>query len=328
MSTRPFPAPRVLALVALVPLLATLVIHAASAADPAPLVRRLDASAARRGGVAVSLLRTPGPPAAILEVRMPDGGQFAGRLLDVAPDGATAVLAEAPGPASAILVIARDDGGQLRIEMPGLLAATFSSDGGKLAAVDGRGRLWAIDAATAEARPVAAGPFIDAPVMEADGTAIALAVPSIEAPFQSKLVAVDPSGNLSPLSAEPLVYDAARLADGSLVAVAHRLEGTVLVAVGAEGRGTLADLGPDAVHVSLSADGEVIAWETAGRIFARVAGGPSADIGPGSEPAVSADGSALLVRRDGASTLVGLDGSELGRFATASAFAACAGCGS
>jgi len=326
MSARSFPAQRVVALAALVPLLATLAVHAASAADPAPTVRQLDAAAARRGGVAISLLRTPGPPAAILEVRTPDGDQFAGRLLDVAPDGASAALADAPGPAAAVLVIAHADGTQLRVEMPGLLAATFSPDGSRLAAVDGRGRLWTVDPTTAESRPIADGPFIDVPITEVDGTAIALAVPSIEAPFQSRLVAVHASGDVSLLSAEPLVYDAARLADGSLVAVAHRPEGTVIVRVGDGLPATLADLGPDAVNVTLSADAGVIAWESAGRIFARVTRGAPADIGPGSTPVLAADGASILVQRDGAASLVDLDGDELGRFAAASAFAACAGC--
>jgi hypothetical protein len=326
MSARTVAAQRAVALAAIVPLLAMLIVNVTSAADPAPTLRRLDAGAARRNGVSVSLQRTPGPPAAILEVRAADGAQFAGRLLDVAPNGASAALAEALGSAAAVLVIARADGTQLRLEMPGLLAATFSSDGGRLAVVDGHGRLWAVDTAAATSHALAGGPFIDAPIVDPDGTTIALAVPSIEAPFQSRLVAIDPAGAVSVLSDEGLVYDALRLANGSLVAVAHRPRGTVLVVAGAKHRATVADLGPDAVNVSLSADGSVIAWESAGRIFVRTASGPPAEIGPGSEPAVAPDGASVLVRRDGGSALVRTDGTEIGRFAAASAFVECAGC--
>jgi hypothetical protein len=328
MSAPSLAASRVVALVAVVPLLVTLLVHAASAADPAPSVRRLDAGAARRGGVAVTLVRTDGPPAAVVEVRATDGSQYAGTLLAVAPDGASAALADIADPAAAVLVIARTDGTQLRVEMAGLIAATFSADGGRLAAIDGRGRLWAVDTATATARSLADGPFIDAPLVEADGTTLALAVPSIEAPFRSRLVAVDPAGNVRILSDEELVYDAARLADGSLVAVAHRPEGTLVGVVGGAPGEPLADLGPDAVNVSLSADGSVMAWESAGRIFVRAGDGPPVEVGPGTEPAVAVDGSSLLVRRDGASTLIGLDGSALARFAAASALVACAGCAS
>lgn len=328
MSAPPVAAQRAIALAAIVPLLAMLIVNVASAADPEPTVRRLDAGAARRDGVSVALRRIPGPPAAILEVRATDGAQFAGRLLAVAPDASSAALADAPGPAAAVLVIARADGTQLRLEMPGLLAATFSSDGSRLAAVDGHGRLWAVDTVRASAQPIADGPFIDAPIVEPDGTTIALAVPSIEAPFASRLVAIDPAGEVSLLSDEELVYDALRLADGSLVAVAHRPQGTVLALAGTDRRGTLADLGPDAVNVSLSADGTVIAWESGGRIFVRAAGGPPAEIGPGAEPAVAPDGASILVRRDGATALVRLDGAEIGRFAAASAFVECAGCAS
>jgi hypothetical protein len=305
-----------------------LIVNVASAADPAPTVRRLDAAAARRNGVSVALQRTAGPPG-ILEVRAADGAQFPGRLLDVTPDGASAALADAPGPAAAVLVIAHADGTQLRVEMPGILAATFSSDGSRLAAVDGQGRLWAIDTAGATARAIADGPFIDAPMVEPDGTTMALAVPSIEAPFQSRLVAIDPSGASRVLSDESLVYDALRLADGSLVAIAHRPQGTVLTLVDADDAAMLADLGPDAVNVSLSADGSVIAWESAGRVFARTGGGPATEIGPGSEPAVAPDGAFILLRRDGASALVGMGGGEIGRYAAASAFVVeCAGCAS
>lgn len=325
MSARSLAAQRAIALAALLPLLAMLIVNATSAADPAPTVRRLDAGAARRDGVAVALRRMPGPPA-ILEVRAADGTQFAGRLLDVSPDGASAALADAPGPAAAILAIARADGTQLRVEMAGLLAATFSPDGGQLAAIDGGGRLWAVDTATAQARPVADGPFIDAPLVEPDGTVTALAVSSIEAPHRSQLVSVDPSGTISVLSDEQLVYDAARLADGTLVAVAHRPGGTILVMAGDGRRSATIDLGPDAVNVSFSSDGAVIAWESAGRIFVRSAAGTPAEIGAGSEPVVAPDGAAILVRRDGASTLVEMDGNEIARFSAASAFIDCAGC--
>jgi hypothetical protein len=323
------PAQRALALAALVAMLATILVHAVSAADPAPPVRRLDPAAARRGGVALVLTPSAEPPLALLEVRAADGGQFGGTVLDVAPGGGMVAVADVPAPArtAAVLVLAGADGSQMRLGMQGLLAATFAPDGRRLAAVDGRGRLWAVDATTGVARAVADGPFIDAPLVEADGTMIALAVSSVEAPFRSQLVAVDPGGNVTPLSAEELVYDAVRLADGSLIAVVHRPEGTALARVSGDLSAPFAALGPDAVNVSLSRDGGVIAWESAGRILVRVGQEPGADIGPGSHPEVSPDGASILVQRDGASMVVDLEGRPLRRVAAASAFLDCAeGC--
>ena len=319
------PILRALAVAILVPLAGTLLVHAATATDPPPATRRLDAAAARRAGVAVELVRhDPAPPT--LEVRGAAGAPFTGTLLDVAPDGAAAALADLPGRAATRLAIALADGSQLQVEMEGLLAATFSTDATQLAVVDGHGRLWSLDTTSGSVRAIADGPFVDAPLIEADGTILALSVPSVEAPYASRLVAIDADGSATRRSDEELVYAVAPLADGSLAVVAHQPGGTVVLRQAGGRTHQLTELGADAVNVSLSADGGVIAWETAGRIFARVDGGTIA-IGKGAQPRIAPDGTALLVRRDGASVLLSLGGDELATLASASAFIPCAtGC--
>jgi hypothetical protein len=314
---------RALAVSVLVPLAGTLLVHAATATDPPPATRWLDATAARRAGVAVELVRHD-PAPTTLEVRGTGDAPFTGALLDVASDGAAAALADVHGPAATSLAIALPDGSQLQVEMEGLLSASFSPDASQLAVVDGHGRLWSLDAASGTMRPIADGPFVDAPLIEADGTILALAVPSVEAPYASRLVAVDPDGHVTSRSPEELVYAAAPLADGSVAVVAHRPGGTVVLRQSEGGTQQLADLGADAVNVSVSADGRVIAWETSGRVLARVDGRTVA-LGDGAAPRISPDGSALLVRRDGASILLDLAGSELASLASASAFVRCAG---
>lgn len=313
---------RALAVAVLVPLAGTLLVHAATATDPPPATRWLDANAARRAGVAVELVRHD-PTPTTLEVRG-TGDPFTGALLDVASDGAAAALADVHGAAATSLAIALPDGSQLQVEMEGLLSARFSPDGSRLAVVDGHGRLWSLDAASGTIRSIADGPFVDAPLIEADGTILALAVPSVEAPYASRLVAVDKDGHVTSRSPEELVYAAAPLADGSVAVVAHRPGGTVVLRQSEGGTQQLADLGADAVNVSVSADGRVIAWETSGRVLARVDGRTVA-LGDGAAPRISPDGTALLVRRDGASIVLDLAGSELASLASASAFVRCVG---
>jgi hypothetical protein len=319
---------RVMALAALIPLTATMLVHAASAADPPPPVRRLDPAAARRAGVAMELVPHPELPEGVLEVRPEPGSAFAGIVLDAAPDGTAVALADALGDPLAGLVLAQADGSQLRIELKGVLDATFAADAASLAVVDGVGRLWRVDAGSGAAEVIADGPFISAPVMHDDGTILALAVPSVEAPFSSRLTRVRPDGETTVDSDEALVYGAFSLADGSLAVVAHRASGTVVLRIEAEGATLRADLGPDAVNVSLSADGSVIAWESFGQAFVRGRAGEALDIGPGTRPQVTRDGSAILLERDGASVLVDLDGRVLASLPAAAVIGCGGGCAS
>jgi hypothetical protein len=322
------PRPRVSSVALLIPLIATILVHAASAADPLPPARSLDPAAARDAGSALELARAE-VAAGVLEVRPAPGSSFSGSLLDAAGDGSAAAFSEGQGLVAGGLLVARADGSQLRVALDGVLDATFSADAALLAVVDGIGRLWLVDAATGAAHTLAEGPFLAAPVMEADGSVLALAVPSIEAPFRSRLVRAARDGTVSSLSEEELVYDAARLEDGSLVIVSHRPSGTVVNRLAQDVARIHAELGPDAVNVSFSGDGQVIAWESAGRAFARRGAGSDRALGAGSRPAVTADGTAVLLEREGASVLVDLDGNELATLAATAVVIGCGGeCGS
>jgi hypothetical protein len=270
-------------------------------------------------------LHAPGPPASTLvEVLGAGGARFAGALLDLAPGGAAAAIADAVGPAATTLALARGDGSQLQVAVDGVLAATFSGDGGRLAVVDGRGGLWSLDAAAGQLRQIADGPFVDAPLVEADGSILALAVPSVEAPYQSRLVRVFPDGTQETISTEELVYDVSPLADGGLALVVHRPGATQVRRLAVDGSTLAADLGPDAVNVSLSADGRTVAWERAGRVFVR-ANEHVVDLGDGARPLVAPDGATVLVRLEDAARVVDLEGRELLGVAAASGFASCAG---
>jgi hypothetical protein len=316
--------PRALALLALLPLLATLLVHAASAADPVRTGRWLDAGAARRAGVGVQL-HAPGPPAGgLVEIIATDGGPFAGELLALAPGGGAAAIVDAPGPAATTFALARADGSQLQVDVDGALAAAFSADGAEVAIVDGRGRLWSLDAMNGEMRPIAEGPFVDVPLIEPDGRILALAVPSVEAPFQSRLVRVSADGSQEAISTEELVYDASPLADGGLALVVHRPGVTQVRRRSDDGSTLAAELGPDAVNVTLSADGDVIAWERGGQVFVRAGGGVVA-FGEGARPLVAPDGASVLVRLDGGARLLDLEGRELLMVAGTAAFAPCTG---
>ncbi len=317
---------RALALVTLLPLVATLLVHAASAADPPSAVRYLDAAEARREGVALELVRHLDRAVATLEVRPVEPNPARPRLLDLAHAAGSAAVAEGIGPQVATLVLARADGSQLQVPVEGLLDATFAPDDAWLAVVDGTGRLWQLRADDGSLQLIADGPFLQAPLVEAGGGVLALAVSSVEAPFRSHLVRVAPGGSLERLSVEDLVYDAQRLADGSLAVVAHRPAGTVVRRiVGGEETAHL-DLGPDAVNVSISADGAVVAWETEGEAFVQVAGQERRGLGAGSNPRVSPDGRGILLGRDGGTVLVDPTGAELAALSADTALLDCGEC--
>jgi hypothetical protein len=312
----------------LIPLIATLLVHAASAADPPPAARGWDRADARQAGVALELVLHPELPSRVLEVRPEVGSTLVGIVLEAASDGAAVAMVDTLADPAAGLLLARADGSQLRIEFDGVLDATFAADATSLAVVDGVGRLWRVDATSGAAQVVADGPFIRAPVVQNDGSILALAVPSIEAPFRSQLTSVATDGGQQPASDESLVYDAALLGDGSLAVVAHRPAGTVVLRHAGDAATLHADLGRDAVNVSLSADGSVIAWESAGEVFVRGAGGATHGIGPGSSPRLTGDGGAVLIERDGRSVLLDLEGGVLATMPAATVIGCRGGCAS
>jgi len=322
--------PRVpaLALLSLLPLLAAVLLHTASAADAPSGARRLDPDQARREGVALELVPRLEAVAAMLEVRPVDAGMGIPRVLDVARQAGTAAVATGIGREIGVLTLAHADGSQLQVPVEGLLDAAFAPDDTWLAVVDGSGRLWTLGLDDGALRPVSDGPFLQAPLVEDDGSILALAVSSVEAPFRSHLVRVGPTGAVERLSAEELVYDAQLLADGSLAVIAHRPGGTVVRRIARGSEATVMDLGADAVNVSLSTDGGIVAWETAGETFLRMAGQAQRSLGRGSSPVVSPDGRGVLLTRDGGRVLVDPEGTELAALPAATTLLECGECGS
>jgi hypothetical protein len=305
-------------------------------ADPPPAVIRLSAADAARAGSTISLVPHAVAGDTLLEVVPAAGSGEAGpaaHLLAVSPDGAAAALADRIGEVSGSLTVARADGSQLRVQLPGLIAASFAADGTWLAVIDGRGALWQVDTASGDAFTLAEGPFIGTPIIAADGSLLLLSVPSVEAPFQSRLVRFVPAtGAATPLSSDELVYAAFALADGSVALAAHEPGRTVVrrigVGVGVDASQLLADLGPGAVNVAVSADAERIAFEAAGSGIFLIdrPGAPPRSLGDGSSPCFAGGGSALLVRRDGGSVALALDGSTLAFVDRPARFAGAAGC--
>jgi hypothetical protein len=311
----------------LAPLVVALAVVAAgvASAEPLPAVAALTAVDAARSGLAIGLVRHPELAPGLIEVQ-PAAGAPPGRVLAVAPDGAMVAVADRIDLAKATLSLAREDGSQLRVPMPGLLAAAFAPDGSWLAVIDGAGSLWSVITASAAATRLADGPFLGPVTVEPAGTVLLAAVSSVEAPVISRLVRLDPAaGSLSTLSEDRLVYGSTVLADGSIAVVAHEPRGTVVNLVTTTGTTRLADLGPGAIHVSVSPDGGRVAWERTGDgvYLLDSAAGRARRIAAGSNPRLSADGRSLLVLDGDETLLLGLDGSRLAQFSGPAAFAGC-----
>ena len=313
-------------------LVAMLAIGSASAGLPSAALRLSPADAARAGSTIQLLPRAVGS-STLLEVRpaaiASAGTGRAPSLLAISPDGSQVALADKVGELSGSLTIARGDGEQLRLQLPGLLAAGFAVDGAWLAVVDGRGALWQVDARSGRATSLADGPFLGSPIAAADGSLMLLSVPSVEAPYRSRLVRLAPStGSVTTLSDDDLAYAAFPLSDGSVAVVAHQPGRTVVRQIGPRGEPLLADLGPGAVNVAVAPDGRRIAFELGGRgVF--VIDGPGASprsLGVGSRPCFAADGSSLLLRRGSGSVAVSLEGSLLAVTDRLAGFAGAVGC--
>jgi hypothetical protein len=299
-----------------------------ASAEPPPGVQALTAVEAARSGSTIRLVPRPDLDPRLVEVRLANSWPTA-RLLAVAPTGTRVAVADRIDLVQATLTVAEQDGSQLRVGMPGLLAAAFSPDGEWLAVIDGAGSLWKVIAGTAAATRLAPGPFLGPLSVEPGGTVLLAAVSSVEAPFVSRLARFDPeAGSLAGVSDDKLVYGSTVLADGSIAVVAHEPHGTVVNLVTRDGRSRLAELGPGAVHVSVSLDGSHVAWEREGGIYLRdIAAGSTWRVAAGSRPRLSRDGRSLLAGDGDATVLLGLDGSRLARFAGAVAFAGCeSGC--
>lgn len=324
-------ARRRLALVlGLLPLACGLMLGSA-VAQRAPAVSHVSSAEASGAGQAISIARHDDLAAGLTEVLVPSATAVTratgmDQLLSVAPDSGEAAIAGHVGAETTSLIVARADGSQLQVELPGLISATFAPDASWLAAIDGRGALWHVAAADGAAQQIAAGPFIGEPVVEADGSVLALRVPSVEAPFRSTLVRLAADGSATALTAESLVYGAQPLDDGSLAMIAHRPSGNVVLRLAGGGASTLADVGPDAVNAAISRSGAAIAWERAGEVFLqRLPNGRAQRVAAGTHPRFSGDGQALLVDLPAGTQLIEPDGTVIAAFSTQLDFAACAG---
>lgn len=324
--TRRYPAgnPRIAAYLA-VPFILALVAAGVASAELPPGVTRLSAADADQTGSAIHLRRQPVRGATLVQV---EAATAAMTLLAVAADGSQVALADQLGEASASLTLARIDGEQLRIAMPGLLAASFADDGTWLAVVDGRGALWRVDAASGGSALLAEGPFIGSPIVEADGSLLLLAVPSVQAPYQSRLIRLAPAtGAATQLSDEDLVYGAFPLDGGDLAIVAHHVDGNAVRRISGSRDKLLVELGLGAVNVAVAGNGR-IAYERNddGVYLVDVPGVAARRIGAGSRPCFSPDGSSILVRRGDQTLGLDLDGSVLAVADEPAGFAGSAGC--
>ncbi|MEO8638444.1 MAG: hypothetical protein ABI458_00860 [Chloroflexota bacterium] len=316
--------PRIAAYLAIPLILALLAISVASAEQPSG-VTRVSASDAERTGSAIHLIKQPVGGSTLVQVEVPTTAMS---LLAISADGSNVALADQVGEASGSLTLAQIEGEQLRISMPGLLAASFSTDGSWLAVIDGRGALWRVEATSGGSALLAEGPFIGSPVIEDDGSLLLLAVPSVEAPYQSRLVRMEPAnGTVTRLSEDELVYAAFPLDDGDLAIVAHEADGTVVHRLGGAGKRLVVDLGLDAVNVAVAGNGRIAFERTGEGIYVIDPPGPAARLlGDGSRPCFAPDGSSLLVRRGDQSLALDVDGSVLAVSDQPAGFAASAGC--
>jgi len=317
---------RIAAFAAIPIVLAALAVGVASA-GPAPGVTRLSAADAERSGATIRLLQHPVGGSTLVEVESPAAGPI---LLAVSPDGAAVALADRVGELSGSLTLARADGTQLRIQLPGLLAASFATDASWLAVIDGRGALWRVDAGSGRAELLDDGPFVGSPIVAADGSLILLAVPSVEAPYQSHVVQLDPTtGVAAALSEADIVYAAFPLVDGDLAIVVHDPSGIQVQRLASDAAQVLAHLDPGAVNVAVAADGRIAYEHGDDGIFVLDAAGSTAHrVGIGSGPCFAPDGSSLLLRRGDQRLALAVDGSVLAVVDELAGFAGSAGCAS
>ncbi len=220
----------------------------------------------------------------------------AGRLLAVSPDGAHWASVDRLGLESGPLRIDGSDDLHLAVELPGPLgssavAAVFSADGSWLAAIDGYGQLWHIDASTGEVKALPAAPqdkrYDRQLAWGPDGRLLVLlADGGMEISIETYLAAVDlDTGKVEQLSAYPYAGKPMVLADGSIAFVAYVASGTTSVRLIANGKEIeLADVGP-AGHVDISRDGEFIAFDIGGeRVFVMAVGKDPVQVKTGSWP--------------------------------------------
>jgi hypothetical protein len=333
---RPSRQRRLALLLVVAPFVGGLTISTALVQRPAQVLS-LSSNEAESRGATISIVGHPDLAPGLAEVRVPPlalgdrPGIGVNRLLALSPNGSQAAVAKQIGPDPSTLVLARSDGSQVLVQLPGLIAAGFASDGTWLAALDGTGALWRVQTDSGLATHLADGPFIGRPTVEAAGAILALRVSSVEAPFASRLARVSVDGSaISYLTDDELVYGAQPLADGSLAVVAHQASGTQVWRLANGARQQMADLGQDAVNVAVATAGDAVAWEREGEVYLRTlpAGKPTR-LASGMRPRFAGDGRSVLVELLEGSALIGLDGRTIATFPSQAAFATCSGeCGS
>jgi len=311
-------------------------------ADPPPPAQIMTAAQAQRSGSAVGVIRHSEQGGQVLELQLPpsrasdrqlpageQGRRATARYLDSASTGTVAV-ADGVGDPEAGLSITFPDGSQAHTALAGVAGAAFGADGSWLAAIDGGGRLWRIEARTGTASQVAPGPYTGSISFTRAGELLLVEAASIEAPFSSVVVRFSPQTRRSVLvdHEEGFVFSVSELTDGSVAVTAHVFGGGVEVRRVTEASSELlASLDPRAIDTSLSDDGSRIAYSVEGTAFLRdVASGSTNRLGPGEMPRLAHDGGSLLVLRDGQTALLAADGSQLDQFGTATVgWASCEG---
>ncbi len=311
----------------------------ASAQPPPPAAVVLTADAAARAGIAIPIDVTPLMGDAVVQLGIAPAGagseavrRTALRVLSAAPGGSAVAIADRIDDPVGGLTIAQADGSQVRTALPGVAGAAFAPDGSWLAAVDGQGRVWRVDPKGGSASRLADGPFAGALVFARDGALLVIEVASVEAPYASRLVRIDPDGRHVATVAsidEPLVLSAQPLSDGSLAAVVHPLGGGVAVRrVTPNGSSLITDLGRSTADVAVSPDGGFVAYALAddGVYLIDVARRVTRRLGDGAMPRFAPGAAALLVQSDRGSVVIGYDGQTIRAFASpATAWSTCVG---
>ncbi|MEO8510776.1 MAG: hypothetical protein ABI534_05990 [Chloroflexota bacterium] len=315
---------RLLAVGFLALLLASQLIGVPARAERPPPTSMLSGDEAVDSGQSIVLAERTEGASTLLVASLPEAaiaarGEVldAARLLDVAPDVGTLLTTDLVADQSGTLTIQHDDGSQLLVTVPGVTDGELSPDASWVAVIDGIGRLLRVDAASAEMTEIAAGPFLGPITFEADGMLLLLGVSSVEAPWQSRLIRLDPAnGVMVALSGEELVYGAMQMGDRIAYAAHDSVTGsTVVRRVAPTGSQLIADLGPLATDVDIARDGSAIAYEVVGDgIYLTVPGsGRATRISAGSDPRFSPDGALLAVRHGVGTVVLARDGSVLDR---------------
>lgn len=289
-------------------------------AGPPPPVTRLDVTALRESGRALTLVQRSVDGVDLVEPKPAGGGLKRPRPLAAAPDGMTLAISTVEPGRLGPLTLARADGSQLEVELPGVRGAAFEPGGAWLAVVDLTGALWRVDAVTGLSARQSDGPYAPDVSVLADGRILAVRQSAVDAPLWASAETIDSGGTITPMPGglaieAQLVYGATPLLDGSVALVRHKVGGGIaIVRLEASGETALASL-DGVAGVAVSPDGNRLGWPAAEVTWlAPVADlGAAVAIGDGSPVRFSPDGSLLLVLGAEAAEILEVGGSHLDR---------------